>query len=400
MAVTILGSGASPVVGSRTLTNFGTGTEYTFSNGLTNTNNTITLGGVLSSSVLLINNNESNGFEIRNIGSATASTFKIIANSSAIDIYGWNDAAMTGSSGYGGFSTGANYAQIEINNGSNSSTFDVSTTQIKITDAINTIGLQYAADYSTNGKAVTNDLWIPDWASVIGYNTASNGLTMTTGNVVLGGALTGNTAIDGNFDLDIGVSTPLNDVNILTDNTVSIGITDGGDITAFAISTSGIAVRDDGAEVGMFYAGDYTTNGVAFGNRWIPDKEYVDTAIATAENNMKVAKATLVYTEDDDASKTIITLDADDVVWSIKTNVTEVFDDSTSNNLTIGYTANTDYYTGNGNDTTTLVSTGWVSHTTDVPHIPGATNVVCAYNGVGTGSSTGAAEVYVHYSKH
>jgi hypothetical protein len=62
--------------------------------------------------------------------------------------------------------------------------------------------------------------------------TASNGLTKTLNNITLGGALTGNTSIDGTFSLTIGLTTPLTNFQART--------TDGTD-TSYIATASGTA---------------------------------------------------------------------------------------------------------------------------------------------------------------
>ena len=74
-----------------------------------------------------------------------------------------------------------------------------------LTDTTNNEGFVYAGDYSTNGAS--NPRWIPDNAYVTGLttgsvSTASNGLTLTANDVVLGGTLCENT------DICLGGGTP------------------------------------------------------------------------------------------------------------------------------------------------------------------------------------------------
>lgn len=60
-----------------------------------------------------------------------------------------------------------------------------------------------------------------------GSYTFQNGLTESGGNVELGGTLNQNTFIDGNFNLDFGTNTPLNNFNVTTDTGITNTVNDG-----------------------------------------------------------------------------------------------------------------------------------------------------------------------------
>lgn len=81
-----------------------------------------------------------------------------------------------------------------------------------ITDTGNKGGLQYAASYDPYvvPLSIPNAAWVTGKTSTSGIQTACNGLTKNGTNVVLGGALTGNTSITGAYTLNLCSGAKLN----------------------------------------------------------------------------------------------------------------------------------------------------------------------------------------------
>lgn len=118
------------------------------------------------------------------------------------------------------------------------------------TDTIHTLGFVYAADYSVNGKA--NNRWIPDWGAVqsaistavggVPAYTFSNGITNDTGNITLGGSISGVQNIDassGNFSFSTTYGN-YSDRLFISDGGINLQTTDntlGSD--AFLSATNG-----------------------------------------------------------------------------------------------------------------------------------------------------------------
>jgi len=401
MAVTILGSGTSPVVGSRTLTNFGTGTEYSFSSGLTNTNNAITLGGTLLKETNIVGGIDE--FPINMTARSVAAGYgwiRVGDGSAFIRSYPTVDGSGTTYSNVYANSTNAAIQRYESGA---IKALQLDADAMTVTDAVDTIGLQYATDYSTNGKAVGSNLWIPDWASVIGYNTFSNGLTSTAGATVLGGPLTAHTVIGGQYNLTFGSATKLDTFTASTTGGVNLLYTEDTDETSISIAGTGINVTDEVANTGFVYADDYTTAGEIVGDRWIPDKGWVDAAIAeeaaSYEGHMRVAHHQVVF-GDESSDYQIVTLDADDVVWQVKVYVSEAFNDGGYDRLSIGKSTLVEY-TGDEEDTTVLLSTGWTDYTTGVPDkMTGSQAISIVYEGEDQDADAGVLDVYIHYTKH
>lgn len=170
---------------------------------------------------------------------------------------------------------------------------------IKITDAIHSIGLVYALDYSANGKL--NDNWIPSWGAVKSLVEGGSGVHISaTGNINLGldlatsgttnkGILTGTTAIvygdliAANYSGVIIERTKASLIaaNSVLDNTVVICDNEGNlsirknknglpqDITFLGADDS-ITIIDQVMEKGLVYQDDYSLNG-KIDDRWIPD---------------------------------------------------------------------------------------------------------------------------------
>ena len=147
-----------------------------------------------------------------------------------------------------------------------STAFNLSTCCALITTSDNK-GLEYSTDYS--GSFANNSLITKKYvcSQISGVTTgylccANNGLTKIGQNVVLGGALTGNTTV--------GSSTCTLKINV---NTLSLS----GN-TAFNLSTSCGVITDTGNKGGLQYAADYCAFVVA--------RSLVDAAYVTGKTNV------------------------------------------------------------------------------------------------------------------
>ena len=152
--------------------------------------------------------------------------------------------------------------------------------------------LQYAADYSSafSARSIPDVNFVTGQTSTAGIQTANNGLTKLGTNVVWGGDLTGDTYIDGNGT--VGILT-INDINSITISTTGAVNDIGG---FFNVDTTGILIEatnnlttgtildmgvdntfvistyNSGTFVGAVYGGDYENN---FVPRSLVTKQYV-----------------------------------------------------------------------------------------------------------------------------
>lgn len=114
--------------------------------------------------------------------------------------------------------------------------------------------------------------------------TANNGLTKCGDNFVLGGSLTGDTEIDGNFNtLSISdlsnfnitgnTSTICASQNFIIDGGNSFNLKRGGSVTMIALASCKLLCDGDNSE-GFVYGQNYSAVG-GLNPRWIPDNAYV-----------------------------------------------------------------------------------------------------------------------------
>jgi len=244
------------------------------SNGLTKTEQDVCLGGTLSTDTV-INLNNGNCFQLCDTGNNADYIFdkdrvSLINNSSSLNIS----------------NTGDDYTLTHCS-GSN---VDLSLS-----------GLTYGGDYSSNFKP--NTLVTKDYVdNVTGGIDANNGLSRSGNNIVLGGALTGDTTIgDGSNNLYVNTtnfSVGSSNANINTSggclilNAVAGGTFKWNNINScFSVDTKNVSFSNgvegtsflfdgDATVVGFYYGDDYTTGGTPT-DRWLTDKGYVDTAITT-----------------------------------------------------------------------------------------------------------------------
>lgn len=242
----------------------------TFENGLTeNSDLSVVLGGTFDETINIDSVNDAN-FHIRT-GDGTSYGFIALGESASDDVdWGiWEGV-------------GGNLINVSLN-----------TSRMQITDEVNSKGFTYAADYSGNftDRSLVDKGYVDSVAGG-GGNTFENGLTENSDlSVDLGGELTSDVTFtdDGSYDFTIG-SGPSNAIKdfIVWGNTFQfvgegslvllIQDSFGGNSTGFQFNQgSGMNVTDSIDGEGMHYAGDYSTNGISEnGDRWIPDKGYVD----------------------------------------------------------------------------------------------------------------------------
>lgn len=210
---------------------------------------------------------------------------------------------------------------------------------------------------------------------------------------VSGGAQT----IAANRTWTIGLPTSIK-VDTITESTPDAGVT----IESVALENGGITLAS-GATVNNIQTTITNSDTVIPTSGAVID--YVATELSAATNSGKlVARGVLEYTDDGGSDVSIVTLGADDIVWSVKLYVEEAFNDTGANQLFVGYTGNSVYYlTAN---TTLLTSTGWKTITwNNDPSanaqnpLSGSREFVWSFNGGNSDSDAGKAYLYIEYSQ-
>jgi hypothetical protein len=324
MAVSILGNVVTGPVGSRTLVTI-SDYVYTFSNGLTESNNEVKLGGSLSQ------NTAFDGAYSITIGGVVPITTFAVDSSTSINLTN--------------------------NSGGNSQSVLFNGTNMTVTDTVNSKGLIYAGDYTSNfvARSLVDKGWVDGYL----------------------GALPLNIIPDGDGTRDLG------SVGVKWNNLYSDALTLEAGATVDNIET---VITDDNTHIA-------TSSAI---------KTYVDTAVLAATNSgILVAKGVLNY--DDVGDQTIVTLDGDDIVWEALVYVEEAFTGSGSNQLGIGYVGNNIYYLIPAN---ILGSTGWktISWTVDPAAnsenpLSGSRTFVSNYTDTGADAGAGKAHIYIKYSQ-
>ena len=203
---------------------------------------------------------------------ATTAGNGLSMNGFAVELGGalTQNTTISGDSGtYSLIFNGLLEASTVVNNGA---IFVMNSTNNTFTDgSSNSSGIIYGGDYSATfvDRSLVDKGWVDTQISAIVQETttASNGLTETSDDIALGGALTQNTTIDGasgtyNFTV--------NDINTLTLATSS----------GYSLSMNGSATfTDDKSSAGMAYNADYSAN---FTGNSLVNKTYVDAQSATA----------------------------------------------------------------------------------------------------------------------
>ena len=181
----------------------------TASNGLTKTGTDVCLGGTLSSNVSII----SDGTKCLTLGNVTNTICQIIGNANNYQLV------------YGDELSGSRYGYFDMSEGlfRTTLTYDGTTMSIDMdsTDAFilrndaTTGGVKYYDDYSDDysARSLVDAAYVTGLTSVIetevaqAITGATNGLTKSGQDVKLGGTLTENTTITGNYSYDLNLGT-------------------------------------------------------------------------------------------------------------------------------------------------------------------------------------------------
>lgn len=257
----------------------------TFSEGLTRTVNNVTLGDTDYQSDILIKSLNESTFYVssQNAGGTIYSEIQTTGASSSLA--SGNEVAGDFYSGvFASTSSGFGESSIFVENASyNRYTLSLHTTNGAIfTDAINSGGLQYAADYSTYGAGTIGDRWILD------KGFADGAYIKTAGSSTLTGATTTNRIIlpsDDAAGLVIEMNNPAGGFGGGEFATLTFSAVDTSDFGLKLINTG----AGDGAKNPLFsYGGDYSGD---YDNRSLVDKEYVDnqSVTYTSGNGISVA---------------------------------------------------------------------------------------------------------------
>ncbi len=391
---------------------------YTFTNGLTNTDGIITLGGELTGETIIE-------------GETASESARFTMSADGFEMWSYADTNYLSSNGYAmliALGSGIDpSAVMKVSDGSWQLGIQISVNSgITITDQISSVGLKYFQDYSINGKVLglNGDRWIPDWKAVREYNTASNGLTMTTGNVVLGGALTQTTNIalgatyqlevdgDNGVDrssrlwvgssyvgmysyLDTGGSASSGFYEIKATHVgASILASNGAQSSNIIISTTAMGINDNINSRGFSYGGDYAQAGKnVAGGRWIPDVNHIRNDVTGV---MHVATTYILYT-DQGVETALLTLPIGAILWDIKVLVVSAFNDFTGDFMEIGNDQDgVDFYD-------TSINVGVVEwKTLTLGNIPQrftvATEIRALYEGGTQDADQGEARIYLYYT--
>lgn len=218
------------------------GSAYTFENGLTEAGGTVKLGGALTGSTTITTTGYT--YTIEGVGGTTSMRNTYDLNSWLMTVYA--DTGYAGTSGYSRITLTNTYATLQLKIGASTfKSISIASSSMTVTDSNDSLGLQYAADYSTAG-AVLGDRWIPDKGYVDsvagGTYTFSNGISEAGGAVTLGGDFTGHTvfsnATPGTYSLSIGDPTNYLGVIVLRGTSLGMLSMNNGTITLGAGSGS------------------------------------------------------------------------------------------------------------------------------------------------------------------
>lgn len=121
------------------------------------------------------------------------------------------------------------------------------------------------------------------WNEILSAPTASNGLNKVLNDIQLGGTLTSDIAIDGNFALNIGLVTPLSDIIFASNNSITTEVDFDGNAIGLELSKTSLTIANNGtnnhavitdtfASKGYVYAADYSAN---FTNESLVTKRWV-----------------------------------------------------------------------------------------------------------------------------
>jgi len=252
--------------------------------------------------------------------------------------------------------------------------------------------------HNASGGGTTNFLRADGSWSIPGVNSSANGITTTNNVVTLGGTLNSGTTIGGNSMYAMNM-TYLNGFYVHSFGSVSLLFDDGvSHESSIVLSGGSMLVTDTGQQKGLQYAADYSTNGASLGDRWIPDKKYVDKAISdqvkAATTGYLVARSQITIAGQGSTTN-IISVPDGSIIWDIKLYTSIAWDSPMA--FKIGTDADDDRYE---NDSALLsTSTGWITLSlSDIPDVMSATTQITALHTDILGATTGESYIYVIYS--
>ena len=148
MAATILGSGTTPVTGTREITTSPTTTiTYTFPSGFTNTNSAIALGGTLTGNADI---DVPNALRFK-VDADDASSTRLIIEDAALSLFSYADAGHSTASGFHQLALTNATMRMIANDGATTNRFIFEQSgNIEITDNTGSKGVIYSGDYSAN----------------------------------------------------------------------------------------------------------------------------------------------------------------------------------------------------------------------------------------------------------
>ena len=308
--------------------------------GLTRTDNSIGLGGIMTQDIS-IGLATDNDFSISTVEGTGLGVIRAAGGA-------FQSAALaTGSSAIGVQSLAGNATvSIALSAGKQiaGSTNDEGFT---INDDDTSVGLHYQSDYSSIGLSEKGDRWIPDYGAIKAYVDASvsaatpnvwNGLELTDNSIGLGGSLSQGTFVEVTTDTSLAMGSALNGQGLLINNQTGVEYTFIGNIgtqsyvgyssiagdttvgmvlgsvsqISMATNLDGIVVQDGIGNTGLYYATDYSSTQQE-GDRWLPDygavKAYVDSSIGSSTSDLD-ASITALFIENDVQDAQISALDA------------------------------------------------------------------------------------------
>jgi len=250
-------------------------------NGLTKDGNNIVLGGTLTGATTVAGSTTCS-LSLTQVNAGTSAYMKF-QGEDVIDLKVYSGTTFSNSET--GLQIGQEYFRLMASDNSNTQSMEFNTTDMTVTDAINSKGLVYGGAYRSNFTplSLVDKCYVDLCAAASGIQSAANGLTKTGTVVTLGGTLTGNTTIVGGSNSMLfnglqtftvtGVSASICGTTNIALRTPSFTLHNGvGNVLTF--DTSCNKITDIVNSEGLVYASNYCAVGQN-NPRWIPDAAYV-----------------------------------------------------------------------------------------------------------------------------
>jgi hypothetical protein len=141
------------------------GTSFTFGNGLNETGGAVKLGDTITETTYISNNEELYSFELRSTAAAPSSSASLSIGGGFMSMTGYNNTEYSTLYGRSGIGVNAEVATMSsINASASISLISVDTSQMLASDGINSKGLVYPGDYSTNwtDHSLVTKKWVSD----------------------------------------------------------------------------------------------------------------------------------------------------------------------------------------------------------------------------------------------